>query len=69
MHTTTEELLETVFSVWSVLKLYKEDQWDQDSRGKFILTRTMKSPYYTVTDLIKALPGNDSVNTSQHATI
>jgi hypothetical protein len=32
-------------------------------------TRTMKSPYYTVTDLIKALPGNSSVNTSQHAVV
>jgi hypothetical protein len=31
MHTTTEKLLET-FSLWSVLKLYEEDQWDQDSQ-------------------------------------
>jgi hypothetical protein len=34
MRKTTEELLETVFSVWSVLKLYKEDQQDQDSWRK-----------------------------------
>jgi hypothetical protein len=28
-HTTIEELLEAVFPVWSVLKLYSEDQWEK----------------------------------------
>jgi hypothetical protein len=30
-HTTTGELLEVVFSVWSVLKLYNEDQLQEAS--------------------------------------
>jgi hypothetical protein len=28
-HSTIEELLEVVFSVWSVPRLYSEDQWNK----------------------------------------
>jgi hypothetical protein len=27
-HTTLDELLEAMISVWSVLRLYKENQWE-----------------------------------------
>lgn len=29
MHATTEDVLEAVISVWPILKLHDEDQWDK----------------------------------------
>jgi hypothetical protein len=43
---TIEELFETVFSMWSVPKLY-EDQWDQVlSHGKSCMTPSHKTVKY-----------------------
>jgi hypothetical protein len=41
MHAAIEERLVTVISVWSMLKLYNEDQWDHLDAGKQIYCRLL----------------------------
>jgi hypothetical protein len=38
MHATTEEVLEAVISVWPILQLPAEDQWDKLVRCESALT-------------------------------
>jgi hypothetical protein len=33
MHAKTEELLEAVFSMWSMLRLYRESHWEVSQPG------------------------------------